>query len=295
MAKKRKHVDRDEDTSQVPARTVAPSEPLPDGVHHYETIEEVPWDVQKYWHQGYSIFSKYDDGIWMTDNAWYGVTHESVANTIAQHVSEAAPPNRSIIIDAFCGVGGNTIAFALSGKWKRVYGIEKDAATLTCAKHNAEIYGVSDKITWFHGDCFEILGAMDGRTEKTVDALKAIAGKFGIIFASPPWGGTLPELAIEDYLTDFDPGPSYSNTEVFDLEAMEPYTFSHLYKSFGKVTPNMVLYLPRTSDLRQIAQVVDGDKKIQVVHYCTNGSSRALCTYLGDWAPLKLRSESNGY
>jgi tRNA/tmRNA/rRNA uracil-C5-methylase (TrmA/RlmC/RlmD family) len=118
-------------------------------------------------------------------------------STIAQHVSEAAPPNRSIIIDAFCGVGGNTIAFALSGKWKRVYGIEKDAATLACAKHNAEIYGVSDKITWFHGDCFEILGAMDGRTEQTVDALKAIAAKFGIIFASPPWGGTLTKLAIE--------------------------------------------------------------------------------------------------
>ena len=104
MAKKRKHVDRDEDTSQVPARIVPPSEPLPEGVHHYETIEEVPWDVQKYallfsfkprhcpmgsdlttcryWHQGYSIFSKYDDGIWMTDNAWYGVTHESVAKYV---------------------------------------------------------------------------------------------------------------------------------------------------------------------------------------------------------------------
>ncbi len=120
-----------------------------------------------------------------------------LVSTISQHVSEAAPPNRSIIIDAFCGVGGNTIAFALSGKWKRVYGIEKDAATLACAKHNAEIYGVSDKITWFHGDCFEILGAMDGRTEKTVDALKAIAGQFGIIFASPPWGGTVLELTIE--------------------------------------------------------------------------------------------------
>lgn len=159
--------------------------------------------VPRYWHQGYSIFSKYDDGIWMTDDAWFGVTHESVAkyvaslklqplpnqvSTIAKHVGEAT--NKSIIVDAFCGVGGNTIAFALSGKWKRVYAIEKDATTLACAKHNAEIYGVSDKITWFHGDCFEILGAMESRTEKTVDALKAIVGQFGVIFASPPWGGT---------------------------------------------------------------------------------------------------------
>jgi tRNA G37 N-methylase Trm5 len=110
-------------------------------------------------------------------------------STIAQHVSETLPENRSIIIDAFCGVGGNTIAFALSGKFKRVYAIEKDEATLACAKHNAEIYRVSDKITWFHGDCFEILGAVE--STKTVPVLKSIASRFGVIFASPPWGGTL--------------------------------------------------------------------------------------------------------
>lgn len=148
----------------------------------------------------------------MTDDAWYGVTHESVAkyvvikilphlhkadmrSKIAQHVAETVPGSKSIIIDAFCGVGGNTIAFALSGKWKRVYAIEKDAATLACAKHNAEIYGVSDRITWFHGDCFEILGVVQ-KEKVTVDALKAIVGQFGVIFASPPWGGRLMVLLM---------------------------------------------------------------------------------------------------
>jgi trimethylguanosine synthase len=33
----------------------------------------------RYWHQRYSIFSKYDDGVWMTDDAWFGVTPEPVA------------------------------------------------------------------------------------------------------------------------------------------------------------------------------------------------------------------------
>ena len=55
---------------------------LPEGVHHYQYLNEVPWDIQKYWHQGYSIFSKYDDGIWMTDNAWFEVTHESIAKYV---------------------------------------------------------------------------------------------------------------------------------------------------------------------------------------------------------------------
>lgn len=94
-----------------------------------------------------------------------------------------------------CGVGGNAIAFALSGKWKRVYAIEKDAATLACAKHNAEIYGVADQITWFHGDCLEILGLDESKQEKTVPQLKALIATFGVIFASPPWGGWSPLIS----------------------------------------------------------------------------------------------------
>lgn len=73
---------------------------------------------------------------------------------------------------------------------------------------------------------------------------------------------------------------------------MEPYSFKYLYESFRQVTTDLVLYLPRTSDLRQIARDVDGSKdsqtKTDVAHYCTNGSSRALCVYIGNWARLSL-------
>lgn len=72
---------------------------------------------------------------------------------------------------------------------------------------------------------------------------------------------------------------------------MEPYSFRYLYESFKKVTSDMILYLPRTSDLRQIAQTIDCSKNInsktEVVHYCTNGSSRALCAYIGTWSQVE--------
>lgn len=93
-------------------------------------------------------------------------------------MTAAAPEKKKVVIDAFAGAGGNSIAFALSGRWKRVYAIEKDPAILQCAKHNAKIYGVEDQITWFHGDCFEILK----------NQLKDLA-PYSVIFASPPWGG----------------------------------------------------------------------------------------------------------
>jgi predicted RNA methylase len=108
---------------------------------------------------------------------------------IAKHIASAAPANRSIMLDPFCGAGGNTIAFALSGRWKRVYAIEKDPATLECAMQNARVYGVHDQITWFEGDCFEILGLLDGNKEKEVPALRSVIEQYGVVFASPPWGG----------------------------------------------------------------------------------------------------------
>ena len=72
------------------------------------------------------------------------------------------------------------IAFAQSGRWKRIYAIEKDPAALACAKHNAELYKVQDRISWYQGDCFNVL-------EQDLAQLS----KHSIIFASPPWGGEL--------------------------------------------------------------------------------------------------------
>lgn len=152
-----------------------------------------------YWKQRHRIFTKYEDGVWLTDDAWFGVTPESIAkyvraisysyqfyrlilsqSKIADHISTSAPKDKVVLIDAFAGAGGNSIAFAKSGRWKRVYAIEKNPAVLACAKHNAKIYGVESRITWFEGDCFEIL--------KT--HLKDL-GPFSVVFASPPWGGML--------------------------------------------------------------------------------------------------------
>lgn len=91
------------------------------------------------------------------------------------------------MLDCFAGIGGNAIAFALSG-YKRVYAIEKNPAALACARHNAEIYGVHDRITFFMGDCFDILG-LNGHKAGISDALVEVVKKAGFIFASPPWGG----------------------------------------------------------------------------------------------------------
>lgn len=94
------------------------------------------------------------------------------------HIADAAPAGKTILIDAFGGAGGNTIAFARSGRWDQIFAIEKDPETLKCAKHNAEVYGVAKRIFFIEGDCFQIM-------KKRFASM----GKKAVIFASPPWGG----------------------------------------------------------------------------------------------------------
>jgi 16S rRNA G966 N2-methylase RsmD len=133
------------------------------------------------------------------------------------------------MLDPFCGAGGNTIAFALSGRWKRVYAIEKDPATLECAMQNARIYGVHDQITWFEGDCFEILGLGDGDKEKEVGALKSVIEQYGVVFASPPWGGESLDLQNRNAIyfrnlsTAFD---RFSRTGIQERVSLQPRQYA---------------------------------------------------------------------
>ncbi|KAF3005046.1 hypothetical protein E8E13_009299 [Curvularia kusanoi] len=226
---------------------------VPEGIHQWLSVDQFPPHLQKYWFQRYKIWDKYDQGIWMTEDAWFGVTPEPIANKIATHIAESAPKDKTAIVDAFAGVGGNAIALALSGRWERVFAIEKDPKTLMCAKHNAEIYGVASKIVWIAGDCFEAINRFTGQNNT-------------VIFASPPWGGT-----------------SYGEDDVFDLTKMEPYNLDALYKSFTKISKELVLYLPRNSDLNQIAKYVPEGQKLEVAHYAIIGASKALCTYFGNF------------
>lgn len=64
---------------------------------------------------------------------------------------------------------------------------------------------------------------------------------------------------------------------------MEPYSLKHLYQEYSLFSKYIVLYIPRTSDLRQLAKVVEDGKMISVKHYCIEGSSKAICAYYGDF------------
>jgi predicted methyltransferase len=144
------------------------------------TVDDIHPKLLKYWHQRYSLFEKFDQGIKIDEQGWYSVTPWKIANHHAARFSHC-----SVVVDAFCGVGGNTIEFAKVVDF--VIAVDIDKERLEIAKWNAFIYGVHEKIKFIHGDFMEM-----GET-LTADG----------IFLSPPWGGT-------NYLTN----------EFFDINTM---------------------------------------------------------------------------
>ena len=57
---------------------------------------------------------------------------------IAQHIADRC--RCDVVVDAFCGVGGNAIQFAFT--CNRVIAIDIDPAKIELAKNNAAVYGV---------------------------------------------------------------------------------------------------------------------------------------------------------
>lgn len=69
-------------------------------------------EISKYYYQRYRLFSRLDQGIIMDREGWFSVTPEAIAEHIADRVVRN---NVSVVVDAFTGVGGNAIQFALRG------------------------------------------------------------------------------------------------------------------------------------------------------------------------------------
>ena len=61
---------------------------------------------------------------------------------------------------------------------------------------------------------------------------------------------------------------------------MQPYTLADLYGPVARLTEDIVLYLPRTSDLDELARYVPEDCEISVIHYCMNGHSKVRDSWL---------------
>lgn len=123
-----------------------------------------------------------------------------------------------VVLDAFCGAGGNAIALAKQSNVSLVICVDLDKDKLLLTAQNAKIYEIpNNKLLFIHADAFDVLGryqrgallpvdqdvsgADGGQEEK--EGSESVTDTFGYrlggisilpkmlhkVFLSPPWGG----------------------------------------------------------------------------------------------------------
>lgn len=192
---------------------------------YWPDYSSLPKSLSSYYNQRHFLFSKFDEGVLLNNAQWFSTTPELVAEQVAQHLWSRFPDPTLVVVDAFGGAGGNAIQ--LAHYYNHVICIDIEPESIACAKQNAWVYGVSEKIQFVVGDCLEVLSRPE------------INSITDIIFGSPPWGG-----------------PSYkSHGGLFDLFKMEPLELKTIHREFSKLTDNLCYFLPKNSNLDQIKEV----------------------------------------
>ena len=172
---------------------------------------------------------------------------------ISSHIAERC--RCGLLLDPFCGVGGNVIQFART--CERVIAVDIDAAKVAAARHNASIYGVSDRIEFIVGDAIEILGSLRPNAVE-------------VIYLSPPWGG-----------------PNYLAADEYDLKTMIDVSGvdgADLFHAARRITPNVSYFLPRTTPLESLSSLVNVGEGVEVEDQILNGKLKTRTAYYGELA-----------
>lgn len=128
-----------------------------------------------------------------------------------------------------------------------VIAIDIDPVKLECARHNAEVYEMADRIEFIQGDFLALAPMLHA----------------DVVYLSPPWGG-----------------PEYLGQEVFDVQTMMIPDGFKVYHAAAAITPNVAYYVPRNADMHQLVALANG-AKVEIEQNCLNGKVKALTAYYG--------------
>jgi len=176
--------------------------------------------LNAYFVQRYYFFSLFDKGIQMDKESWYSVTPEE----ISEYISSIIPDSKdSSILDGFCGCGGNIIYF--SKYFKKVIANDLFESKINMTKNNTKIYECPENIEYYNKDYFDL----DLSNEK-----------IDYVFLSPPWGG-----------------PEYKKDKIYSLKKWVTPDIEKILKKSLEFSKNLILYLPRNTDLDELANLLN--------------------------------------
>ncbi|RNE97066.1 proliferator-activated receptor-interacting protein (PRIP) [Trypanosoma conorhini] len=98
--------------------------------------------VEKYYGQRHRLWSRFDEGVWMTQRGWCEVTPEAIARSSAE--LHKTMKKKTCVLDLFSGCGGDTAQLALV--YDKVIAVDIDPDAIAAAKKNMEVYDVEDRV-----------------------------------------------------------------------------------------------------------------------------------------------------
>lgn len=222
--------------------------------------------LYKYWAQRYNLFTKFDHGIQLDQEAWYSVTPENIARHIAERVDTSLGFGHYIVVDGFCGVGGNLIQFALVSPFVRVIGCDINPDRIRMAKNNAKVYGVQDRCEFILGDFMHIMHTLKSH-------------KIDAVFLSPPWGGV-----------------DYQDLGDYSLSSMTPNGFDVVRLCRKYLTDNIAFLMPRNIDLKEVKlKLLDRAHSLFECEQNMVGSKiKTITVYFGDLVDESVDSDPDG-
>ena len=240
----------------------------------------------------------------MDEEGWYSVTPERVADQIAERC------RCDTILDAFCGVGGNAIAFAktcergaqtfdilqcscLKLRRHAVIALDTNPTRLALARHNAVIYGVADRIEFILTDYLSFAQSYLNLPLKSMR-------KIDVVFLSPPWGGpsylsgstveageTVAKVAIDDDVIPIEAHPEYS------LANIQPIHGGKLFELSRRISRNVAFFLPRNSKLEEICALLQDEQSKDVTvgkEGGFDGTDSEMVEVEEEWMGSKLKA-----
>jgi 16S rRNA G966 N2-methylase RsmD len=132
---------------------------------------------------GRFLFSHFE-AVRFDSESWRMATPEPVARNLASHF------HNQRILDAFAGIGGNAIQFALAGN--QVTAVEQAKKWRGYLKHNCEVYGVSASVDTVGEDIFSY-------------ARRQTTNAFDVLYLDPPFH------TLDDLLAGKESGWSLKN------------------------------------------------------------------------------------
>lgn len=163
-----------------------------------------------------NVFSLYEKGVKFNTENWEKVCPEKVARHIAQR---SKLENYNLVLDAFSGIGGNTLQ--LAKEWPFVVSVDICEKQLNYLRHNAGVYAINDKIEYVLADFMKL------NTQQI---------KPDLVFLNPP--------------------AEVRSNEKFSLFSdIQPDLIEILKKTF-EMTKNFILLLPKNVDFQEIIEAL---------------------------------------